>query len=95
CAVPLDAVEEIAALPPDFRPAPGPHAAALGRMAWRGGALPLLSLDAILGADAAPTGPSHRVAILRGAAGPVGLVAAAVGPVLRLAREAVDPLPRA
>lgn len=86
-ALPLDAVEEVVAVPGTLAPAPE-GGSALGAMPWRGGVLPLLSLAALLG-----RGPASgaRAVILRG----VGLVAERIGPVLRLPREAIDPVPRA
>ncbi|KMO12881.1 chemotaxis protein CheW, partial [Methylobacterium platani] len=100
-ALPLDEVEAVASLPAPLAPddgdgaaftvgtmaLPGPMAF-LGTMPWRGRALPLLSLSVLLGRGPAP---GTRVAVVGG----VGLVAERVGPVLRLPREAIDPVPRA
>lgn len=85
-ALPLDEVEAVARLPE--APAPGAGPASLGAMPWRGGALPLLSLPALLDLDGSA---GTRVAVVRG----VGLVAERVGPVLRPGSEAIDPVPRA
>ncbi|WP_246736921.1 chemotaxis protein CheW [Methylobacterium sp. DB0501] len=87
-ALPLDAVEEVVALPAALVPAPEGGPAALGAMPWRGRDVPLFSVSALLGRGRT-AGP--RAVLVRG----VGLVAERIGPVLRLPAAAIDPVPRA
>ncbi|WP_018261719.1 chemotaxis protein CheW [Methylobacterium sp. WSM2598] len=93
-ALPLDAVEEVLRLPAEWFPAAGPAPGALGRMRRRGAWLPLLGLAALLEEEAGPPRPGSPVIVLRIGGAPLGLVAEALGPVLRLPDEAIDPLPR-
>ncbi|BCM82063.1 chemotaxis protein CheW [Methylobacterium indicum] len=86
-ALPLAEVEAVLPLPNIAAPDPEPRPASLGTMPWRGRPLPLLCLATRLGFGPAPGG---RVAVVRG----LGLVAEGIGPVLRLAPGAVDPVPR-
>ncbi|ACL55793.1 chemotaxis protein CheW [Methylobacterium nodulans] len=96
-ALPLDGVAEVTTLPPDWQPDPEAGPVALGPMQWRGGRLPLLWLAGLLGIAAdGPAAGTHaaagaRVVVVR--SGGVGLVVDSLGPVFRLAPEAIDPLP--
>lgn len=94
-ALPLERVAEVLALPPDVVPVPGAQTAALGIMALRGGVLPLLSLSVLLGLAAPPPGAEARIVVARMGGTEIGLVVDALGPILRLAPDAVDPVPAA
>ncbi|KQO69199.1 chemotaxis protein CheW [Methylobacterium sp. Leaf89] len=94
-ALPLERVAEVLALPPDVVPVPGAQTAALGIMALRGGVLPLLSLPVLLGLAAPPPGAEARIVVARMGGTEIGLVVDALGPILRLAPDAVDPVPAA
>ncbi|GEP12202.1 chemotaxis protein CheW [Methylobacterium gnaphalii] len=94
-ALPLERVAEVLALPPDVVPVPRAGNAALGVAALRGGVLPLLSLPALLGHAAPPTSPDGRVVVARLRGAEIGLVVDALGPILRLAPDAIDPVPSA
>ena len=94
-AVPLERVAEVLALPPDVLPVPGAQTAALGVVALRGGVLPLLSLPVLLGLTAPPPRAEARIVVARMGGTEIGLVVDALGPILRLAPDAVDPVPAA
>ena len=94
-ALPLERVAEVLALPPDVVPVPRAGNATLGVAALRGGVLPLLSLPALLGHAALPPGKDARVVVARLGGAETGLVVDALGPILRLAPDAVDPVPSA
>ncbi|GJE42636.1 chemotaxis protein CheW [Methylobacterium soli] len=92
-AFPLERVAEVMALPPDVVPVPRAGSAALGIVARRGGVLPLLSLSGLLGLAAPTTGTDARIVVARLGGTETGLVVDALGPILRLAPDAVDPVP--
>ncbi|MBB2961154.1 chemotaxis protein CheW [Methylobacterium sp. R2-1] len=92
-ALPLERVAEVLVLPPDVVPVPRAGNAALGVAALRGGVLPLLSLPTLLGLAAPPAGRDARVVVARLGGAETGLVVDALGPILRLAPDAVDPVP--
>jgi purine-binding chemotaxis protein CheW len=94
-ALPLERVAEVLALPPDIVPVPRAGTAALGVVALRGGVLPLLSLPALLGLAAPPPGAEARIVVARLEGTEIGLVVDALGPILRLAPDAIDPVPSA
>ncbi|SDM56121.1 purine-binding chemotaxis protein CheW [Methylobacterium phyllostachyos] len=94
-ALPLERVAEVLALPPDIVPVPRAGEAALGVVARRGGVLPLLALPTLLGLVAPRPGPDARIVVARIGGSEVGLVVDALGPILRLAPDAVDPVPAA
>ena len=94
-ALPLERVAEVLALPPDVVPVPQAGSAALGVVPLRGGVLPLLSLPALLGLAAPPPGTDGRVVVARLGGAVTGLVVDVLGPILRLAPDAVDPVPSA
>lgn len=94
-ALPLERVAEVLALPPDVVPVPRAGNAALGVAALRGGVLPLLSLPALLGLAAPASGTDARVVVARLGGAETGLVVDALGPILRLAPDAIDPVPSA
>ncbi|CAA2155343.1 Chemotaxis protein CheW [Methylobacterium brachiatum] len=94
-ALPLGRVAEVLALPPDVVPVPRAGTAALGVVALRGGVLPLLSLPALLGLAAPPPGAEARIVVARLGGTETGLVVDALGPILRLAPDAIDPVPSA
>lgn len=94
-ALPLERVVEVLALPSDVVPVPRAGEAALGVMALRGNVLPLMSLPALLGLVATRPGPDARIVVARIGGSEVGLVVDALGPILRLAPDAVDPVPAA
>jgi len=92
-ALPLERVSEVLALPPDVVPVPRAGDAALGVVAIRGGVLPLLSLPVLLGLAAPPPSPDARIVVVRLGGTETGLVVEALGPILRLAPDAIDPVP--
>lgn len=94
-ALPLERVVEVLALPADVMPVPRAGHAALGVVALRGGVLPLLSLPALLGLAAPPQGTDARIVVARLCGIETGLVVDALGPILRLAPDDVDPVPTA
>ncbi|BDL41876.1 chemotaxis protein CheW [Methylorubrum sp. GM97] len=94
-ALPLERVAEVLALPPDVVPVPRAGAAALGVIALRGRVLPLLNLPALLGLAAPLPGSEARIVVARLGGTETGLVVDALGPILRLAPDAVDPVPSA
>ncbi|WP_336489617.1 chemotaxis protein CheW [Methylobacterium nigriterrae] len=94
-ALPLERVSEVLALPPDIVPVPRADAAALGVIPLRGGVLPLLSLAALLGLDVGASDGDGRVVVARLGGAETGLFVDALGPILRLPAEAVDPVPAA
>lgn len=94
-ALPLERVAEVLALPPDVLPVPQAGAAALGVVPLRGGVLPLLSLAALLGLGSGACGHDARVVVVRLGKVETGFVVDALGPILRLPPEVVDPVPAA
>ncbi|MFC4167912.1 chemotaxis protein CheW [Teichococcus aestuarii] len=92
-AVPLEAVETVLRLPPGFAPLLGLGAAALGVVPYRGQALPLLALDALLGRGVAAPGPGARILVLRQGMARAGLVVEAVRGILAVPEPAVEPVP--
>jgi purine-binding chemotaxis protein CheW len=94
-ALPLGRVAEVLALPPDIVPVPRAGTAALGVVALRGGVLPLLSLPVLLGLAAPPPRAEARIVVARMGGTEIGLVVDALGPILRLEPDAVDPVPAA
>ncbi|MCJ2019927.1 chemotaxis protein CheW [Methylobacterium sp. E-065] len=94
-ALPLERVAEVLALPPDVMPVPRAQSAALGVVALRGGVLPLLSLPVLLGLTAPPPRAEARIVVARMGGTEIGLLVDALGPILRLASDAVDPVPAA
>ncbi|GJD32955.1 hypothetical protein PMNALOAF_4236 [Methylobacterium adhaesivum] len=94
-ALPLERVAEVLALPPDIVPVPRAGSATLGIVASRGGVLPLLSLPALLGFPAHRPGAEARIVVARLGAAETGLVVDTLGPILRLASDAIDPVPSA
>lgn len=94
-ALPLERVAEVLALPPDVVPVPLAGTAALGVVALRGRVLPLLNLPALLGLAAPLPGAEARIVVARLGGTETGLVVDALGPILRLAPDAIDPVPSA
>ncbi|WP_375410141.1 chemotaxis protein CheW [uncultured Methylobacterium sp.] len=92
-ALPLERVSEVLALPPDVVPLPRAGNAALGVVALRGSVLPLLSLPALLGLAAPPPNADARIVVVRLGGTETGLVVDVLGPILRLAPDAIDPVP--
>jgi purine-binding chemotaxis protein CheW len=92
-AFPLERVAEVMALPSNVVPVPRAGNAALGIVALRGGVLPLLSLSCLLGLAAPTSGTDARIVVARLGGTETGLVVDALGPILRLAPDAVDPVP--
>ncbi len=88
----LGDVVEIAPVPAGIAAVPDADAAILGLAARRGGLLPLVSARALLGrpASAAATG---QVVVVRVAGADLGLVVDGVDAILRVPREAVEPVP--
>lgn len=94
-ALSLERVAEVLALPPNVTPVPRAGIAAMGVVALRGGVLPLLSLPALLGLIAPEPGMDARIVVARLGGTEVGLVVDALGPILRLVPDDVDPVPSA
>ena len=92
-ALPIEAVVEILALPPEILSLPSSGDASLGIVAYRDGLLPLVSLRVLLGL--APAGRTGRTIVLRIGAALVGLVADQVKGVLRAPEPAVGKVPAA
>ena len=95
-ALPLDRVLEVARMPAAVTGLPAADSAMAGVMPFRGGLLPLVSLRALLGLDAAAPGqPEARIVVARigGNRHRVGLVVDALQAILRVPGEAVDPVP--
>jgi purine-binding chemotaxis protein CheW len=94
-ALPIDQVGEIVDFPAELATLPRSGQAMLGVMAHRGKLLPLVSLPALLGQ---PTEPGlhggARVVVVRLGEVPVGLVVDAMPSILRLAADAIDPVPQ-
>ncbi|MCJ2016437.1 chemotaxis protein CheW [Methylobacterium sp. E-065] len=94
-ALPLERVSEVMALPSDVVPVPRSDKAALGVVALRSSVLPLLGLPALFGHAAPPPSADARIVVARIGETEVGLVVDALGPILRVAPDAVDPVPAA
>lgn len=94
-ALPLEHVAEVMDLPPEVVPVPGAGEGALGVVALRGGVLPLLGLATLLGYGGITPGAEARVVVARAGSTEVGLVVDSLGPIMRLAPEAVEPVPAA
>lgn len=94
-ALPLERVAEVLAFPPDVIPVPRAVSTALGVISVRGGVLPLLSLPALLGLTAPPPSADARIVIARLGGTETGLVVDSLGLILRLAPDAIDPVPTA
>ena len=94
-ALPLDKVVEVTALPaPCRRTCRGTDRAMVGVTAWRGGLLPLVSLRVLLGLPAEGVDPRHaRVVVTRVGSALVGLVVDEMKAILRVPRDAIDPVP--
>ena len=93
-ALPIEAVIEILAVPPDVVALPGAAEAALGVIPYRSGLLPLASLRALLGLPLAEDGAGQAI-VLRIGASLVGLVADRIKGVLRAPEDAIGPVPAA
>jgi len=93
-ALPIGAVVEILAVPPDIVALPGAAAAALGVIPYRNGLLPLASLRALLGLPQAADGAGQAI-VLRIGRSLVGLVADRIKGVLRAPEDAIGPVPAA
>lgn len=94
-ALPLERVAEVLALPPDVTPVPRAGGAAMGVITLRGRVLPLLSLPALLGLAAREPGMDARIVVARLGGTETGLVVDALGLILWLSPDDIDPVPSA
>ena len=92
-ALPIGAVVEVLAVPPDVVALPGSAEAALGVIPYRNGLLPLASLRALLGLPRETL--AGQAIVLRIGASLVGLVADRIKGVLRAPEDAIGPVPAA
>jgi len=93
-ALPLDKVIEVRALPGSVSDVPGTDKAMVGVTDWRGSLLPLVSLNFLLGLPAgAAGGDKSRVVVTRVGGALVGLVVDEMKAILRVPRDAIDPVP--
>ncbi|OGQ91021.1 MAG: hypothetical protein A2289_00790 [Deltaproteobacteria bacterium RIFOXYA12_FULL_58_15] len=79
---------------PVITPVPRAPACVLGIISLRGTIVPVADLRAILGMSPLPAARASRILVLRGDGEPVGLLVDQVSSVVRLEREAVQPVPR-
>jgi purine-binding chemotaxis protein CheW len=93
-ALPIGAVVEVLAVPPEVVALPGSAEAALGVIPYRNGLLPLASLRALLGLPPAVDGAGQAI-VLRIGSALVGLVADRIKGVLRAPDDAIGPVPAA
>jgi purine-binding chemotaxis protein CheW len=91
-ALPLEQIEEVTRLPAAITLLPKADAAVVGTIARHGRLLPLLSLQVLLGLEAAAT-DRPRIVIVRIGANRVGLVVDAVSSILRVDESLIDPVP--
>lgn len=89
-ALPLDQIEAVMPLGAQVATIPNADAAVIGTMARRDSLLPLLSLAALLGHG---RGAGAKVIVVRIEGHPAGLVVDAIGEVLAVADEDIDPVP--
>lgn len=93
-ALPLDKVIEVRVLPGSVSNVPGTDRAMVGVTDLRGILLPLVSLNFLLGLPALATdGDKRRVVVTRVGGALVGLVVDEMKAILRVPRDAIDPVP--
>jgi len=93
-ALPLTSVREVVALPEGVAIVPRTDSVMLGVMTLRGQLLPLVSLRGLLGLRAGgQTGGKPRVVVAQIGEGLVGLAIDGMKEILRLADDAMDPVP--
>ncbi|MBE9607104.1 chemotaxis protein CheW [Acetobacteraceae bacterium H6797] len=91
-ALPMEEVLEVIRLPADVMALPEAEPAMLGAFDWRGAALPLLSLRALLGLPAVRA-EKGGVILLRLGGHLAGLAIDAMPGIIHLAEEAIGPVP--
>jgi purine-binding chemotaxis protein CheW len=92
-ALPLDKVIEVRALPGRVSNVPGTDQAMVGVTDLRGILLPLVSLNFLLGLAVVATDRDRRVIVTRVGGALVGLVVDEMKAILRVPRDAIDPVP--
>lgn len=92
-ALPLSAVLEVVALPPEIARLPRTDQAMRGVMALRNRLLPLLNLDVLLGLGGAEGGAARRVVVARLGETRVGLIIERTRAIVRVPETQVDPVP--
>ncbi|WP_188260270.1 chemotaxis protein CheW [Azospirillum tabaci] len=92
-SLPVAAVREVVPVPETVIRVPRARPHLLGMMTLRDALLPLVGLRELFGLDAAKDGGRGKVAVLRTAEGPVGVVVEDVREILRVPRERIDPVP--
>ena len=93
-ALPLDKVIEVRALSAGVSSVPGTDQAMVGVTDLRGGLLPLVSLNFLLGLPAGAVDQDRRrVVVTRIGRALVGLVVDEMKAILRVPRDAIDPVP--
>jgi len=93
-ALPLTSVREVVALPEGIAVVPQTDSVMLGVTSLRGQLLPLVSLRALLGLRSDRQGGERsRVVVTRIGSGLVGLVIDSMKEILRVAEDAMDPVP--
>ncbi|WPL15929.1 Chemotaxis protein CheW [Thiorhodovibrio winogradskyi] len=93
-AVPIENVQEIVQFPETLVRVPRAEAHVLGVMTLRNRLLPLVSLRCLFGLPARDADEHSRILVIRLGEVSVGLAMDCVNEVLRVARSAVDPMPR-
>lgn len=91
-ALPLDRIEAVMPLATQIATVPNADAAVIGTMARRDSLLPLLSLAALLGRGGG-RGAGAKVIVVQIEGHAAGLVVDAIGEVLAVADEDIDPVP--
>ena len=92
-SLPVAAVREVVPVPDAVTRVPRARTHLLGVMTLRDALLPLVGLRELFGLDAAEEGGRGKVAVLRTAEGPVGVVVEGVREILRVPRGRIDPVP--
>ena len=92
-ALPLEHVHEVMAVPPDIVAMPRLDEALLGVAAYRGGFLPLASLNALLGLPLSRPTATTRVIVAKIGASTVGLLVDRLNSVIRAPETSIGPVP--
>lgn len=92
-ALPVNDVREVVPMPATVTPVPRARRHLAGFTTLRGRLLPLVDLAALFGLDAAATAVRRRLVVVGGGGSAVGLVVEEVRDILRIGRDAIDPVP--